>query len=142
MEMARVTSTRSTCARLSVGAVLVQDDGHIPIAFGYNGAARREKHCDETDHTGLNGSCTRAVHAERNVLYNLLRSPFQSVTEPTTGEGLALYITHAPCYDCSQFLLATLPKLEAVVYRSDYGSNAGIKELETWTNVYKYRGQI
>lgn len=141
-ELARVAATRSTCSRLAVGAVLVQDDGRLPIAFGYNGATRSEKHCSEEDHTGRNGSCTRAVHAERNVLYNLLRSPFQAVTEPTTGKGLSLYVTHAPCFDCAQFLAASLPKLEAVVYKEEYGSDAGLKGLESWTNVYKYKGQI
>ena len=51
MQMAELTSKRSTCLRRQVGAVIIKDK-HI-IATGYNGAPRGVPHCSQK------GGCLR-----------------------------------------------------------------------------------
>lgn len=43
MEMANLVSSRSTCLRRAVGAVIVKD-GHV-LSTGYNGAPKGVAHC-------------------------------------------------------------------------------------------------
>ena len=45
MEMAKLASSRSTCLRRHVGAVIVKDK-HV-LSTGYNGAPRGVSHCEE-----------------------------------------------------------------------------------------------
>ena len=45
LEIARLTSKRSTCIRRQVGAVLVKDNRIVTT--GYNGAPAGLKHCEE-----------------------------------------------------------------------------------------------
>ena len=75
MEMAVLTSRRSTCMRRQVGAVIVKDK-HI-IATGYNGAPRRIAHCEERGGcirqklgipSGERHELCRALHAEQNAI--------------------------------------------------------------------------
>ena len=46
MEMAILASSRSTCLRRKVGAVLVKE-GHV-LSTGYNGAPKGLEHCEVT----------------------------------------------------------------------------------------------
>lgn len=46
MELAKITSLRSTCSRRRVGCVLLNGRGHV-IATGYNGVAAGLPHCNE-----------------------------------------------------------------------------------------------
>lgn len=46
MRMAELVSTRSTCLRRQVGAILVKD--RRVIATGYNGAPKGLEHCEKT----------------------------------------------------------------------------------------------
>lgn len=46
MQMAVLTATRTTCLRRGVGAVLLNERGHI-LATGYNGVAAGQPHCNE-----------------------------------------------------------------------------------------------
>lgn len=47
-QIANVVSTRSTCDRAAVGALLVRDKR--VLASGYNGSISGAKHCDEVGH--------------------------------------------------------------------------------------------
>ena len=66
MLQAVLLSTRSTCNRLSVGAVLVRD--RRVIAEGYNGSVSGDVHCTDRGCYMVNGHCLRTIHAEQNVL--------------------------------------------------------------------------
>ena len=105
MDMAKLTSQRSTCLRRQVGAVIIQDK-HI-IATGYNGAPRHVAHCDER------GGCLRekmnvpsgerhelcmALHAEQNAI-------IQAATLGQSIEGGTMYITHQPCAICAKMII-------------------------------------
>ncbi|MBK5261881.1 MAG: dCMP deaminase family protein [Peptostreptococcaceae bacterium] len=118
MEMAALTSKRSTCMRRQVGAVIVKDK-HI-IATGYNGAPRGVKHCEER------GGCLRekldvpsgerhelcmAVHAEQNAI-------IQAATLGQSIEGGVMYVTNQPCVICSKMIINA--GIKRIVVREGY----------------------
>lgn len=105
MDMAKLTSTRSTCLRRQVGAVIVKDK-HI-IATGYNGAPRGLKHCAEMGGclreklnvpSGQRHELCRALHAEQNAI-------IQAATLGQSIEGATIYVTHQPCAICSKMII-------------------------------------
>ena len=71
MNIAREVSTRSTCDRKFVGAVIVRDKSIL--ATGYNGSIRGLPHCDEEGHLMEDGHCVRTVHAEANAIVQAAR---------------------------------------------------------------------
>ncbi len=118
MEMAELTSKRSTCIRRQVGAVIVKEK-HI-IATGYNGAPRGVKHCEER------GGCLReklnvpsgerhelcmAVHAEQNAI-------IQAATLGQSIEGGVIYVTHQPCVICAKMIINA--GIKRIVVREGY----------------------
>ena len=116
MQVARVISARATCSRLAVGGVLTRD-GRV-VATGYNGAPAGATHCE---HSGDELRCTRAIHAERNVIGFAARHGVR--TDATT-----LYLTHAPCLDCATVLIAA--GVVRDVYGETYSSDTGIITLK------------
>jgi dCMP deaminase len=111
MKMVELASTRTTCMRRRVGAVLVKD-GHI-VSTGYNGAPRGLKHCEEVGcvrqkmniPSGQRQELCRAVHAEQNAIV-------QAAYHGIATNGAVLYTTTWPCVQCAKMLI-----------------NAGIKEI-------------
>lgn len=90
MEIAHVVAQRSTCMRLNVGAVVVQDRRIVSI--GYNGVPSGAPHCAGNDCPGKY-YCQETIHAEDNALRYL---------PPWTASGppLDLYVTDSPCAAC------------------------------------------
>jgi len=118
MEMAALTSKRSTCMRRQVGAVIVKDK-HI-IATGYNGAPRGIKHCEER------GGCLReklnvpsgerhelcmALHAEQNAI-------IQAATLGQSIEDGVMYVTNQPCVICAKMIINA--GIKRIVVREGY----------------------
>lgn len=66
IHIAKEVSTRSTCKRAAVGAVVVKDN--IVLATGYNGAPAGKPHCVDEGCIIKDGHCTRVVHAEVNAI--------------------------------------------------------------------------
>ena len=66
MLQAVLLSLRSTCERLSVGAILVRDKR--VIAGGYNGAVSGDDHCIDVGCYVVDGHCLRTIHAERKYI--------------------------------------------------------------------------
>jgi dCMP deaminase len=91
MNIAREVSTRSTCDRKFVGAVLVRDKSIL--ATGYNGSIRGLPHCDEEGHLMEEGHCVRTVHAEANAVAQAARNGVRI-------EGAGIYVTASPCWQC------------------------------------------
>ncbi len=96
MNIARVVSTRSTCDRAHVGAILVKNS--MIISTGYNGSPRSLPHCSEEGHFMENGHCTRTVHAEVNAI-------IQAAYNGISTNQASLYTTHFPCRHCLKFLI-------------------------------------
>ena len=95
MQIALDVSTRSTCDRKFVGAVIVRDK--MILSTGYNGSIRGLPHCDEVGHEMDNGHCVRTVHAEANAIV-------QSARNGVAIEGADIYVTASPCYNCFKLI--------------------------------------
>jgi dCMP deaminase len=106
MRIAHVVSERSTCNRLSVGALLAKD-GRI-LSIGYNGPVSGAPHCNHptSGPTAIIGvgskdqGCQHAVHAEANAI------AFAAKEGICVG-GSQLYVTHQPCLKCAQLIINT-----------------------------------
>ena len=112
-QLALLVARRSTCARRSVGCVLVSHRGHI-LGTGYNGVPRGHTHCTDVrcpgaalpSGTGLD--VCEAIHAEQNALLQC-----KDVDQIDTA-----YVTAMPCMTCMKLLLNT--SCRRIVYVSDY----------------------
>ena len=101
LEIADVVSKRSTCARRSVGCVLV-DNQHQIVATGYNGTSRGtvnciDQPCEAAKKAGSGSpdadGCL-AIHAETNAFLQLAGKTFQG--------PLTLYTQVTPCFTCAK----------------------------------------
>jgi len=99
MRLAIVVSSRSTCVKRQVGAVIVSPNRHI-LATGYNGSLPRQVHCTASGCLLQNGKCVRTMHAEANAVT-------QSAAEGVSIRGADIYITYAPCLVCFKLLIAS-----------------------------------
>lgn len=112
MSNAYLISTRATCDRKKVGAVLVKD--RRIIATGYNGAASKMPDCDSVGHELKNidgrDSCVRTLHAESNAIDHAGALAKHSI----------LYTTVIPCYDCAKRIVNA--GVTAVYYAEYYAS--------------------
>jgi dCMP deaminase len=91
MNIARVVSSRSTCPRKSVGAVIVRDK--TILSTGYNGSIRGMPHCTEVGHMMENGHCVATIHAESNAILQAARNGVRI-------DGGTIYVTASPCWNC------------------------------------------
>jgi dCMP deaminase len=136
MELAKLVSTRSTCLRRAVGAVLVR--GKRILSTGYNGAPPGMKHCLEIGcvrdklkiPSGTRAEICRAIHAEQNAI-------IQCAAYGLSSQNSTIYITHQPCTICTKILIGA--GVERIVYDMPYPDKfaqgllkeAGIK-VEKW----------
>lgn len=109
MDVAIRMSKRSTCNRLAVGAVLVQDNR--TIMQGYNGSLPGHEHCNDVGCLIHEGGCKRTVHAEQNVINFCARKGIPM-------DGTTLYVTHYPCPDCMKAINSV--GIKEVVYGEHY----------------------
>lgn len=109
MWMARIVSSRATCDRKHVGAVIVRD--RVVLSTGYNGSIRGLPHCDEVGHMMQNDHCVRTVHAEANAI-------IQAARVGTAIDGASIYTSASPCFDC--FKLIANSGIRRVVYAEFY----------------------
>lgn len=104
MEIASVVSTRSTCMRRKVGALLVLNKRIL--STGYNGAPTGLNHCREVGclreqlkvPSGERHELCRGLHAEQNAI-------IQAAVHGVAIEGSILYSTHYPCAVCAKMLI-------------------------------------
>lgn len=109
MLQAVLLSLRSTCERLSVGAILVRDKR--VIAGGYNGAVSGDDHCIDVGCYVVDGHCLRTIHAEMNAV--LQCSKFGIPTD-----GAEIYVTDFPCLQCTKSLLQA--SIKKIYYMRNY----------------------
>ena len=109
MLQAVLLSLRSTCERLSVGAILVRDKR--VIAGGYNGAVSGDDHCIDVGCYVVDGHCLRTIHEEMNAV--LQCSKFGIPTD-----GAEIYVTDFPCLQCTKSLLQA--GIKKIYYMRNY----------------------
>lgn len=102
LAMLRLVSSRSTCGRRSVGAILVDERNRV-LSTGFNGVPTGFPHCDETtpcagrfDEKGDTRRCL-AVHAEMNAILTCHRLDL----------AYTLYVSCSPCKTCALALCNT-----------------------------------
>lgn len=126
LDIAKTVATRSTCSRLSVGAVAVLD--RRILATGYNGAPVGHPHCNHV----TNDRCQIAVHAEANVVASAAK-------HGVPLNGCTVYVTHLPCTGCLRLMKNA--GVHKIVYANVYGDLPGSEELaktldiELWSPV-------
>lgn len=111
LKIAQLASTRSTCIRRQVGAVLVKEKKIL--ATGYNGVPSGISHCadvgclrdEEGIPSGQRHELCRGLHAEQNAI-------LQAAYHGVSIQGSVLFCTNFPCVICSKMLI-----------------NAGIKQI-------------
>lgn len=132
LEIAKTVSTRSTCIKRQVGAVIVKDKNII--STGYNGPSKGispckicvRKHIPSAVHGNV--EC-KGCHAEVNsILFAALHG--------TSINGSTIYITTAPCFDCSKYIINSgikkivIPTLAIRVPVESLLDEAGIKVIK------------
>lgn len=137
MATAFIWAQRSTCSRLSVGAV-IHREGRI-LVQGYNGAPAGLPHCDHecncswADNPKANAKgrghkewCAsgpvycRAVHAEQNAIAWAARVGVRL-------EGSEIMVTHQPCLACARSLINA--GVEKVFFVEEYRLKDGLELL-------------
>ena len=111
LRMARIWAENSYCVRRKVGALIVKDK--MIISDGYNGTPSGFENVCEDE----NGKTKPYVlHAEANAITKVAKSA-------NNCDGSTLYITAAPCIECSKLII-----------------QAGIKRVFTARSTARKRG--
>ena len=117
MRMAYLVSTRSTCTRRKVGAVIVKDKRIL--ATGYNGPPKGLAHCDVTGcireelnvPSGERHELCRGLHAEQNAI-------IQAAVHGVSIRDATIYVTNHPCVVCAKMLINA--EIREIVYAEGY----------------------
>ena len=100
LRMARIWAENSYCVRRKVGALIVKDK--MIISDGYNGTP-----------SGFENVCENAITKVAKSANNC--------------DGSTLYITAAPCIECSKLIIQA--GIKRVVYCEEYRSEEGLDLL-------------
>ena len=143
MRTAETFAELSHARRLHVGAIVVKDDRIISI--GYNGMpAGWDNNCEFKDYPDKwtkneyvdfdyplqddDGTYYRlktrpeVLHAESNAISKLARSS-------ESGDGATMFITHAPCMECSKLIYQS--GIKRVYFGAAYRDDAGVQFLKS-----------
>jgi dCMP deaminase len=119
MNIAKEVSTRSTCDRKFVGAVVVRD--RTILSTGYNGSIRGMPHCDEVGHDMDGGHCVATIHAETNAV-------LQAAKNGVSIDRATVYSTASPCWPC--FKMLANAGVKRICYREFYREERIFKVAE------------
>ena len=131
MDMAKLVSSRSTCVRRRVGAVIVKEKR--VLSTGYNGSPKGTRHCEELGcireqmniPSGTRHELCRGVHAEQNAVA-------QAAYFGVSVKGATIYTTTHPCSMCAKILINA--GIKEIVYDEGYADDLS-KELLSETDV-------
>lgn len=142
MIIATDASSRSTCLRRNVGAIIVKDNQIL--SMGYNGAPTGIPHCDITGclrqtlnvPSGERAELCRAIHAEQNAIIHAAKHGIST-------KNATMYITTSPCNICAKILINA--GISRIVFKEKYNdeeattmlTNADFK-LTRINDLYQY----
>ena len=129
--IALVASSRSTCLRRRVGAVIVRD--RYIVSTGYNGAPQCTEHCCDVGcmrekhaiPSGERHEMCRGAHAELNAIA-------QAAKIGVNTDGATILCTHEPCSFCTKAILNA--GIKEIVYLYPYPDKLA-KELTTESKI-------
>ena len=127
MEMAQLVSSRSTCLRRKVGAVIVKDKR--VLSTGYNGSPKGTKHCEELGcirvkmnvPSGTRHELCRGVHAEQNAVT-------QAAYFGVSVDGASIYTTTYPWSMCAKILINA--GIREIIYSEGYSDDLSKQLLD------------
>lgn len=116
-EIADLVSSRSTCLRNQVGAVIVKDSQIL--STGYNGAPKGLPHCSEVGclreqlgvKPGERHELCRGLHAEQNAI-------IQAAYHGVSVQGAKIYCTTRPCSICTKMIINA--GIQEIIYIEEY----------------------
>ena len=120
MNMAKLSATRSTCLRRSVGAVIVKEKRILTTGIKHceeTGCVRLENHIE----SGTRHELCRGVHAEQNAV-------IQAAYFGVSVKDASIYITNFPCVLCAKILINA--GIKEVIYLDDYVDTLSREILE------------
>ena len=134
MIIANNASSRSTCLRRKVGAIIVKDNQIL--SMGYNGAPAGISHCDITGclrqklniPSGERAELCRAIHAEQNAI-------IQAARHGVSIDGSTMYVTCSPCNVCAKMLINA--GIKRVVFCENYPDELAKKILKEAKNNFR-----
>lgn len=110
MRMAEELSKLSHAERKKVGCLIVKDTQII--SEGYNGTPTGfDNACEYYNHVDEMYTKPEVLHAESNAITKLARST-------NSSSGSTLYVTLAPCFDCSKLIIQA--GVKRLVYKDTY----------------------
>jgi dCMP deaminase len=124
IQIAEDVSTRSTCIRRKVGAVIIKDKRILTT--GYNGVPTGITHCTKETclrskynvPSGEKHELCRGLHAEQN---SIIQAAFHGVT---INDSI-IYVTHQPCSICTKMLINS--GIKKIIYKSPYNDPLAIE---------------
>ena len=126
--IARQVSTRATCLRRKVGAVIVKDKRILTT--GYNGAPMGVKSCLERGNclreklgvpSGERQEICRGMHAEQNAIV-------QAAYHGVRIKDSVIYVTNQPCILCAKMIINS--GIKKVYYLEEYPDPLAIEILD------------
>ncbi len=136
MRLAYLVSTRATCTRRKVGAVIVKE--RRVLATGYNGPPKSLAHCDVTGcireelsvPSGERHELCRGLHAEQNAI-------IQAAVHGVSIKGATIYVTNHPCVVCAKMIINA--EMKEIVYAEGYPDDlAKLMLIESGIRVRQY----
>lgn len=119
-QLVTITATRSSCERLNVGCILVNDNRII--AQGYNG------YISGCEHSMIirDGHNIATIHAEQNTIVDCAK-------RGVSCNNCTAYITHFPCYNCMKLMAAS--GIKEIKYIEDYKNDSLVNNLANKLNI-------
>lgn len=126
-EIADLVSSRSTCLRDQVGAVIVKESQIL--STGYNGAPKGLPHCSEVGclreqmgvKSGERHELCRGLHAEQNAI-------IQAAYHGISVRGGKMYCTTRPCSICTKMIINA--GIEEIIYIDEYNDELAAQLLK------------
>ena len=127
MQIAELVSSRASCVRRKVGAVIVKEKQIL--ATGYNGVPSKIHHCSESEcirnlqniPSGQRHELCRGLHAEQSAI-------IQAAVHGVSIAEAELYCTTQPCIVCAKMIINA--RIRRVYFEGSYPDTLSLDMLK------------